>query len=77
MTSGGWLPVPCHRPLVGSLHEDASCAQREKGAPRLLLSLEYLMGRLLVNNLRQRPLEQTRDALAELGQDLRKSPTKS
>ena len=34
------------------------------------LSLEYLMGRLLVNNLHNAGLfEQTRDALAELGQD--------
>ena len=34
------------------------------------LSLEYLMGRLLVNNLHNAGLfEQTRDALTELGQD--------
>lgn len=35
------------------------------------LSLEYLMGRLLVNNLHNAGIfDQTRDALAELGQDL-------
>ena len=37
------------------------------------LSLEYLMGRLLVNNLHNSGIfEQTRDALAELGQDFNK-----
>jgi starch phosphorylase len=47
-------------------------AHRDKNVRRVnYLSLEYLMGRLLENNLRNTGLyEATRQALRELGQDL-------
>jgi starch phosphorylase len=68
-----WWMATCHavRDRILDRFMKTQGVHHEKKVRRAYyLSLEYLMGRLLVNNLHNSGLfEQTRDALGELGQD--------
>lgn len=72
-TSDEWWTATCNaiRDRLLDRFMNTQAVHHEKKVRRAYyLSLEYLMGRLLVNNLHNAGLfQQTRDALTELGQD--------
>lgn len=72
-THDEWWTATCHAVrdrLLDRFMKTQAVHHEKKVRRAYYLSLEYLMGRLLINNLHNAGLfEQTRDALTELGQD--------
>ena len=73
-TRRDWWRVTCkvvHEQVVEAMLETQQRHYRENARRVYYLSMEYLMGRLLANNLENARLyDAMRDALAELGQEL-------